>query len=60
MHLTITTSEFKADIGVSGTTEGVDAEADFCGVGSSIRTTSEGFGSGSGFDPVRRCFLEGI
>ena len=55
MHLTIATPELEADIGVSGTKEGVEAGSDFFGVGSSRRTRTAGL-SGSN----RRCFLEEI
>lgn len=54
MHLTIAISESNSgDIGVSATKEGV--EECFCGVGSSSRRRTVGFGFGSG--SVRR-FLE--
>lgn len=52
VHLTITRSEFGAERGVSGTKVGVEVGPGFCGVGSSMRTISGGFGSD------KRCFLE--
>jgi hypothetical protein len=55
VHLTIATPELEADIGVSGTKEGVEAGSGFFGVGSSRRTRTAGL-SGSN----RRCFLEEI
>jgi hypothetical protein len=54
VHLTIAT-ELEADIGVSGTKEGVEVGPGFFGVGSSRRTRAAGL-SGSN----RRCFLEEI